>query len=297
MITHPDKLLFPDDGISKGEVATYYELVAPFMIPLIRARPVTMERYPSGIGAKGFMQKNVWRGFPDWLERVAVPKKGGIVNHAMVSDARSLLWMVNQNCITMHVTTSRVPTLLTPDLCVFDLDPLQEQPQVLRGVALHVRDLLGELGLTSWIKTSGSKGYHILVALDATADYDAVGHFAHRIARRLIERDPAHLTLEFSKADRGGRIFVDTGRNGFGATFAAPYTVRARAGAPVSAPCTWEEIERGEVHPRSFTLRTMPQRLTLVGDLWADMSARTTSLRRVGERLERSIPSARRVSK
>jgi len=278
-ITHPEKVLFPDDGITKGELAAYYEAIAPLMLPHIRARPITMERYPSGIGSKGFFHKNVSRGFPDWLERVEVPKKDGTVHHPIVSDTRSLLWIVNQNTITPHVWTSRAPKLYQPDVCVFDLDPSEDRPDVLRASALALRDLLGEIGLASWVKSSGSKGFHIVVPLDGKAGFGDVARFAHRVATTLIARSPDHLTQEFSKADRGGRILIDTGRNGYSATFAAAYAVRAKPGAPVSAPCTWEEIERGDVGPRTFTLRTMSERVKKVGDLWSDVWRRGQSLR------------------
>ena len=135
MITHPEKVLFPEDGITKGEVASYYEAIAPVMVPHMRGRPVTMERYPRGIGAQSFWQKDVSKGFPDWLKRVEVPKKGGTVNHPIVTDARSLLWLANQNSITPHVWTSRTPNLYHPDICVFDLDPSEENPAALRDAA------------------------------------------------------------------------------------------------------------------------------------------------------------------
>lgn len=272
MITHPDKVLFPDDNITKGELAAYYEAIAPLMLPHIVGRPVTMERYPEGIGEKGFFHKDVSKGFPEWLERVEAPKKGGVVHHAIVRDVRGLLWLANQNCITPHVWPSRVPDLIHPDVCVFDLDPARDQPRILRAAALAVRDVLAERGLASWIKTSGSKGFHILVPLDGVADYAEVARFAHAIGRVLVERDPEHLTQEFSKADRGGRIYVDTGRNGYSATFAAAYSVRARPGAPVSAPCTWEEVEAGTATPGSFTLHLMAERVASVGDVWKGMA-------------------------
>ncbi len=287
MITHPEKVLFPDDGITKGELAAYYEAVAPAMVPHIRSRPITMERYPQGIGKKGFMHKSVTKGFPPWLERVEAPKKDGTVYYPIVTDTRSLLWLANQNCITPHVWIARAPRLHRPDLCVFDLDPSQEDAGILRDAALRVRDLLGELGLTSWVKTSGSKGYHIAVPLDGEASYDEVLEFAHAAGTAIVARDPRHLTQEFLKVDRGGRILIDTGRNGYGATFAAAYAVRPRAGAPVSAPCTWEELERGEVDPRSFGLRNMADRMARVGDLWADLHARGGSVKRAMEALRR----------
>jgi bifunctional non-homologous end joining protein LigD len=271
VISHPDKVLFPDDGITKAELAAYYEAIAPVMLPHIRMRPVTLERYHSGIGRPGFFQKDVSKGFPRWLKRVEVPKKNGVVHHPVVRDARALVWMANQNSITPHVWTSRAPKLFHPDVCIFDLDPAKDEPDVLRAAALQLRDLLEELGMKSWVKTSGSKGFHIAVPLNGKVRSGEVAQRAHEIGSMLVSRDPDHLTQEFSKADRGGRILVDTGRNNYSATFAAAYAVRARPGAPVSAPCLWKELERGDVGPQTFTLRTMAARVANVGDIWSEM--------------------------
>jgi bifunctional non-homologous end joining protein LigD len=288
MITHPEKILFPDVGITKGELASYYARVAPVMLPHLRRRPITMERYHRGIGSPGFFQKDVSKGFPEWLERVEVPKHGGTVHHPLANDTRSLLWLANQNSITIHVWPARAPNLYNPDICIFDLDPSKEdEPETLATAALNLRDLLTELGLPSWIKTSGSKGFHIAVPLDGKSDFGSVARFAHVVGRVLVQRDPDHLTQEFAKVDRGGRILVDTGRNGYSATYAATYTVRAKPGAPVSAPCTWEELERGDVGPKTFTLRTMAQRISAVGDLWSDMLKTKRSLKRPIERLQK----------
>jgi bifunctional non-homologous end joining protein LigD len=285
VITHPDKVMFPGDAITKGDLAAYYEAVAPVMLPHLRGRPITMERYPAGIGRKGFWQKDVSKGFPDWLERVQVPKKDGVVNHPVVTDTRSLLWVTNQNTVTQHVWTSRVPTLEYPDICVFDLDPSDDDPATVRAAALGLRDLLATLTLPSWVKTSGSKGFHIVVPLDGKTRMGQVERFANAVGKLFVSHAPDHLTQEFNKVDRRGRIYVDTGRNGYSATFAAVYTVRAKPGAPVSAPCTWEEIERGEVEPRTFTLRNMPERIAKVGDVWADMRRRGRSLKRAAGKL------------
>jgi bifunctional non-homologous end joining protein LigD len=277
-ITHPDKLLFPDAGITKGELAAYYGMIAPLMVPHMHSRPVTMERYPNGIDAESFWQKDVSRGFPDWLERVEVPKKGGVVHYPIVTDKRSLLWLANQNSITPHVWAARLPDLSRPDICIFDLDPARNDEDAVRVAALALRDLLAELGLPSWVKTSGSKGFHIALSLDGGANSGEVSKFAHDVGRELVLRHRDQLTQEFSKADRGGRILVDTGRNTQGATFAAAYAVRARPGAPVSAPCTWDELEQGIVGPRSFTLRNLEERAGRVGDVWAGMRRRRRSL-------------------
>jgi bifunctional non-homologous end joining protein LigD len=275
VITHPDKVLFPDDGITKAELAAYYDAIAPVLLPHLRGRPITMERFPSGIGSKGFLQKNVVKGFPSWLTRVEAPKKSGVVHYPVVNDRRSLEWLANQNTITLHVWPSRMPRLFRPDLCVIDLDPARHEPEVLRRAVLDTRDVLVELGFASWVKTSGSKGFHVVVPLEAGATFGDSARLADRAAAMLLERNPRQLTREFSKADREGRILIDTGRNRAGATFAAVYTVRARPGAPVSAPCAWEEIEAGAVHPESFGLRSMPARLERVGDLWSGLITRT----------------------
>ena len=288
MITHPEKILFPDDGITKGELASYYETIAPVMLPHLRRRPITMERFHRGIGSPGFFQKDVIKGFPEWLERVEVPKHGGTVHHPIANDTRSLLWLANQNSITIHVWPSRTPNLYNPDICIFDLDPSKEDAlDTLARAALNLRDLLTELGLPSWIKTSGSKGFHIAVPLDGKSDFGTVAHFAHVVGQTMVKRYPDDLTQEFHKADRGGRILVDTGRNGYSATYAATYTVRAKPGAPVSAPCTWEELEKGDVGPKTFTLRTMAQRIADVGDLWADLLRKKRSLKQPIERLKK----------
>jgi bifunctional non-homologous end joining protein LigD len=273
-------VLFPEDGISKGDLAAYYEAVADVMLPHIENRPVTMERYPAGIGTKGFWQKDVSKGFPSWLQRVEVPKKDGVVHHPLVTDLESLLWITNQNTVTPHVWVSRAPDLMHPDVTVFDLDPSRDDQEMLRAACVGLRDLLDELGLPCWIKTTGSKGFHIVLSLDGSANMGEAAGFAHGVGRLLVERYPKELTLEFHKKDRAGRILVDTGRNDYSATFAAAYAVRARVGAPVSAPCTWDEVITGAVGPSTFNVRNMPARVKKVGDVWADMRKKRRSLKK-----------------
>lgn len=274
-ITHPHKILFPDVGITKGELAAYYDAVAPLMLPHLRGRPITMERFPDGIGGSGFLQKNVVRGVPPWLKRVEAAKQdGGLVHYPLAGDRQSLQWLANQNAVTLHVWASRAPRLERPDVCVIDLDPADDDLDVLRTVALSVRDCLAARGQHGFVKTSGSKGLHIAVPLGSRSTFGQSSELADQIASEVVSRHPDLATRAFAKADREGRLYVDTGRNRPGATFAAAYTVRARPGAPVSAPCTWEEVASGAVEPRTFTLRTMAARLAAVGDLWADLITR-----------------------
>jgi bifunctional non-homologous end joining protein LigD len=268
VITHPEKVLFPDDGITKEELAAYYDEVATVMLPHLRRRPITMERFPGGIAAQGFIQKDVSKGFPPWLKRVEAPKKGGVVHYPLAGNRQSLQWLANQNAVTLHVWTSRAPRLERPDICVLDLDPSREDAEALREVMLVLKSILDERGHDSWVKTSGSKGFHVILRMPARATFDDSSSLADAIARTVVERLPDEVTQAFAKADRHDRIYIDTARNRPGATFAAAYTVRARPGAPISAPCTWDEVSSGTVHPQTFTLRTMEARLAAVGDLW-----------------------------
>jgi bifunctional non-homologous end joining protein LigD len=278
VITHPDKVLFPDDKITKGDLAEYYEAVADVMVPHIRNRPVTLERFNAGIKGPRIFQKNVEKGFPAWLKRVQVKKKEGVVNHVLITDTKSLLWVANQNSITPHVWVSRAPKIMKPDILVFDLDPSDEDQARLRKGALTLRGLLEELKLESWVKTSGSKGYHIVVPLDAKADFGKVAAFGHAIGGLLIERDPKNFTREFYKKDREGKIFIDTGRNEYSATFAATYAVRPRPKAPVSAPITWDELKSGKFGPTALTLKNVPKRVAKLGDVWAELLERKQAL-------------------
>ena len=194
--------------------------------------------------------------------------------------------MTNQNTITQHVWTSRCPIWITPtSACSISIRRRTTAP--VRAAAIGLRDLLDELGLPSWVKTSGSKGFHIVVPLDGKTTDGQSARFANAVGSAVREPAPDRLTQEFSKADRRGRIYVDTGRNGYSATFAAAPGGGAGAGGPVSAPCTWEEIERGEVHPGTFTVRNMPDRIAKVGDVWGHMRRRGRSLKRPLDKLRR----------
>ena len=186
-----------------------------------------------------------------------------------------------------------MPDLAHPDLCVFDLDPSGDDVAEVRAAALGLRDLLEKVGLPSWVKTTGSKGFHIVVPLDGTTTMGAAARFAEAVGTLAVRLAPDTLTQEFAKADRHGRIYMDTGRNGYSATFAAPYTIRARPGAPVSAPCTWEELERGIVCPGSFTLRNMAERLAAVGDVWGDLHRRGHALTRAMDEVQALIDAVR----
>jgi bifunctional non-homologous end joining protein LigD len=269
-LTHPDKLLFPADGITKADLAAYYRDAAPRMVPLIRDRPVSMQRFNDGIEAEGFFHKDVARSAPPWVRRVRVGKRGGSVCHALANDAATLVWLANQNCITPHVWTSRADRLERPDRMIFDLDPASEDDFALvRRTARELGDLLRAGGVEPFAMTTGSKGIHVVVALRRSYGFDRVRDAALAVATELVARRPRELTTELRKVKRDGRLFVDVNRNAWAATAVPPYAVRPRPGAPVATPLRWEELEDRRLTARRWTLRTVLER---DDDVWNDLA-------------------------
>jgi bifunctional non-homologous end joining protein LigD len=282
-ITHPDKLLFPADGITKAGLASYYRDVAPAMLPHVRDRPITLHRFNQGIEGAGFMQKEIPAGAPHWVRRVRVRKEGGTVCHALVVDAPALVWLANQNCITPHVWTSRADRLGVPDRLVFDLDPgAGDDWPLVKRTALELGQILREAGCQPFAMLTGSRGIHVVVALRRMTSYDRVGDAARAVADELVLRRPKDLTTQFRKRERRGRLFVDVLRNRWAQTVVAPYAVRALPGAPVATPLSWEELEAPAVgSSRQWTLADVPDRLERDGDAWADIAATAGALPRV----------------
>jgi bifunctional non-homologous end joining protein LigD len=272
-LSHPDKLLFPDDGITKADLADYYASVADAMVPHTHDRPLNLWRWNSGIGGQRVVQQEIPKGAPEWVARVEVPRRrGGNVVHAMANDAATLRWLANQNCITPHVWQSRADRLDRPDSIVFDLDPASEADfEHIRAAALALGETLRALGLVPFAKTSGSRGLHVVAPLRRTRSADEVRDIAGAIAERVAAEHPETLTTAWRKQKREGRILVDTARNTYAQTVVAPYAVRALPGAPVATPLAWEELDDPELHPRRFTLRDVPARVAERGDPWSDI--------------------------
>jgi bifunctional non-homologous end joining protein LigD len=259
-LTHPDRVLFPDDGITKGDLAQYYETVAARMLPPLRDRPVAVVRYPEGIGKGSFFQQSAPAGAPAWIERVTVPKEDGEITHLLCQDPETLRYLANQNAVTLHCWSARADRPDRLDRVLFDLDPPDGFGQA-RHAALALRGLLGELGLPSLVKTTGSRGLHVSVPIPRRYPPDEVRDFAREVCGVLIERDPARYTAEVRKDKRGGRLYLDVSRNAYAQLAVAAYTVRARPGAPVATPLDWAELDDEGLRPDRFTLRTMPDRL------------------------------------
>ena len=285
-VSRPRKLLFPDDGVTKGDLAHYYERVAEYMLPHVKGRPVSMQRFPDGIGGYGFFHKDVPDHFPDWIRRVQVDKRGGTVTHAVIWDADTLVYLADQGTITPHVWLSRMDRVRRPDRLVVDLDPSVPDFAAVRRAARAAGGLLEELGLAPFAMATGSRGLHVWTPLRREGDFDEVKAFARDAARLLASRHPDELTTEARKAKRGDRILLDVARNAYAQTAVPPYAVRARAGAPVATPLEWKELSDSRLRPDRFTVRNLFRRLASKGDPWAEMGSHARGLAGPRKRLE-----------
>ena len=279
-LSHPDKVLVPEDGITKAELAEYYGSVAEVMLPHVRDRPLNLWRWNTGIGGRLVVQQDIPKGAPDWVQRVETPRrKGGSIEHVLCQDGDTLRWLANQNCITPHVWSARRDRLDRPDHIVFDFDPeAGSEFTLVREGALLAGERLRELGLEPFAMVTGSKGIHVIAPIKRTRDATWVRERAGQIGIEIAERSPDTLTTEWRKEKRDGKILVDTARNTYGQTVVAPYAVRALEGAPVATPLVWEELSDPQLSARSWTLRTVADRVAERGDPWAGLADHAAAL-------------------
>ncbi len=271
-VSNPDKVLFPRSGITKAEMARYYQAIGPTMVRHVGDRPITLVRYPSGIEGKGFFQKNTPDYYPDWIPRVELVKKGGTVRHCVVDHPAALVYFAQQNVITPHMGLATVASLDRPDRFVVDLDPSQHDFDQMRRVAHGTRSALERAGLVPFVQLTGSKGVHIVAPLTGTAPWSEVGRFGRALSTMLLQQFPDDLTMEFSKSDRGEKIYLDMGRNNYQSTMAAPYGVRPFEGAPVATPIDWDELDEPGLDAQRYTITTVLERLAERGDAWETMA-------------------------
>jgi bifunctional non-homologous end joining protein LigD len=280
-ITHPDRVLFPADGITKAELVHYYRDVARFMLPYVEHRPLTLQRFPEGIDGFSFFEKKAPKGLPDWVATTEQPRADGAgkVNYPMANDARALAWFANLASIAFHVWISRVESIRSPDYLLFDLDPFEGcTVRTLAEVAIGLRDELHAVGLETVVKTTGGKGLHVLAPLAPGYSYEDGRAMNEIVAHRMRARLPAAVTLERTKAKRAeGTVYFDWAQLGLGRTMVAPFSVRPRPSAPVSTPITWSEVEAmtsdRSKHPTAVTfarwnLKNVPPLLAQAGDPW-----------------------------
>ncbi len=276
-----DKVFFPDNGITKGDLINYYREVSGFMLSHIRGRPLSLQRYPDGIEKEGFYQKEASAYFPDWIERVSLEKReeGGKVKQVTCENAATLVYLADQGCVTFHPWLSRKDRPDYPDRMVFDLDPPGEGFQTVIFAARALRKLLlEELKINSYVMTTGKRGLHVTVPLDRKCNFDSVRSFAGRIAEILAERHPERLTTETRKSKRRKRLFLDVARNAYGQTAVSPYSVRPRPEAPVATPLDWKELERPDINPGKYNIGNLFRRLGQKGDPWKGIGRSAISI-------------------
>ncbi|HSM05026.1 MAG TPA: non-homologous end-joining DNA ligase [Longimicrobiales bacterium] len=292
-IGRADKVLYPDVGITKGDVVDYYDAVAGDMLRHVADRPLTLQRFPDGVGEEGFYQKRASEHFPDWVPRVEVPlAEGGTQTQVVARNAATLAYLAGQGTLAFHPWLSRIPALENPDTMIFDLDPPDGGDfGVVREAGLRLREVLEALGLAAVVMTTGSSGAHVRAPLRTGPDFDTVRGFARRIADHLAARFPDRLTTEARKKKRLGRLYLDVARNARGQTAVAPYSLRARPGAPVAAPLTWDEFRRIR-DARRHTLRTVPGRLRERGDPWSGVGRSARDLAGAVRRAEEVLGPA-----
>jgi bifunctional non-homologous end joining protein LigD len=276
-----DKILFPESGVTKGDLMDYYRRIGPVMLPHLKRRPVTMQRFPDGISKEGFYQKEMPEYFPGWVDRVEVAvSDGGSKDQVLVNKTASLVYLAEQGCITPHVWLSRASSLGKPDRLVFDLDPADGDFQPVRDAARRIRALLEEMDLPAYLMTTGSRGLHVVTPLSGESDFDTVRQFARDASSFLGKRHPEQLTVETRKEARRGRLFIDYTRNAYGQTTVPPYGVRPLPGAPVAAPLSWDELGRKDLTPQTYTIRNVLKRLADREDPWKGAGRRGHSLKR-----------------
>jgi len=273
-----ERVVFPRDGITKGAVIAYYHRIAPFMTPHLRNRRLTMQRFQPTIDSQPVFQKDIPGHFPEWIARVEVPKHGGAVTHVVCNNAETLVYLANQGCLTPHVGLQKIDRNEYPDQMMFDLDPPSEDFAPVRDVAFGMRELLSGLGLTPFLKTTGSRGLHLVVPLDRKQTFDEVRAIALSIAEEMARRDPDRVTTEFLKKNRDGRLFLDVNRNGTAQTAVPAFALRAKDGAPVAMPITWDELKDEAIHSQSWTIHNAAARMEAIEDPWKGMARAVKSL-------------------
>ncbi|MGW8401721.1 non-homologous end-joining DNA ligase [Streptomyces lydicus] len=286
-IHRPDKVLFPDDGLTKADVVDHYGRVAAAMVPQLRGRPLMLERLPGGLGGPHFMQKETPDHYPDWIRRAEVTKEGGTVTHPVCDDKATLLFLADQACLTLHRWLSRADRPVHPDRLVFDLDPPGTDFEAVRGAARALLGLLDELGLPAALMTTGSKGLHVTVPLDGKSDFDTVRGFAQDAAEVLAGRHPDRLTTAVRKKARGDRLYLDVQRNAYAQTAVAPWSLRAKPGGPVAAPISREQLDDPGLDARSWSLRDVDGVLEQLRSApWSAVPGRGRSLTTARKRLD-----------
>ncbi|MFC4634605.1 non-homologous end-joining DNA ligase [Dokdonia ponticola] len=285
-ITHRNKVLFPESGITKNDLILYYDRIANHILPYLKNRPLTMQRFPEGIHKKGFFQKHIPNYFPDWITTTRIKKIGGWVEHVVCNSKETLLYLVEQDVITFHIPLSTVDYIELPDKLVFDLDPPKGNFKLAIKAARTLQNLLeNELDFKTFVMTSGSKGLHVVAPLSQKDNFDEVHDFAKNIAQYICDKYPNDFTTAIRKNKREGKLYIDFLRNSYAQTSVSPFSVRAIENAPVATPIYWSELNDKSLNPQLHTIKNIFNRLEITDNPWKGFDINAISINDTKEKL------------
>lgn len=289
-LTNEDTIFFPANKLTKLDLINYYQQIAPFMLPYLKNRPISMQRFPQGITEEGFYHKDAPDYFPPWVKQFPIKRhEGGTVHYVVVNNEATLVYLANYGCITIHPWLSRIDRIDYPDRMIFDLDPQSHHFVAIQQAALIIHALCEKIGLAAFVMTTGSRGMHVIIPLKREHTFDWVRSFARSMADYLVRIHPDRFTTEIRKEKRGKKIFIDTLRNTFGATGVAPYAVRPKPGAPVATPLSWDEVDDKRLTPTKYTIQNIFKRLKVTKDPWHSLQKSSCSLNKAQQKLEELV--------
>jgi bifunctional non-homologous end joining protein LigD len=289
-VTHEEKILFPKSKISKKDLIDYYQKASCRMLPHLKDRPISLMRYPNGINKEGFLQKNISDYFPKWIKRVSVSRKEkSSIHMVLCNDKATLIYLINQNCITSHIWLSKKDKKDVPDRLIFDLDAPKSKFSLAIEAALGLKDILEkDLNLSVFVMTTGSNGLHVVVPIKREKNFDFTRQIAKKIAQILVEKSPKKFTTEQRKNKRGNKLFIDCMRNGFAQTSVAPYSVRAIEKAPIATPLFWKDLSKSDLTAQFFNIENIQKRLK-GKDPWEGIEKKAKSLVSAEKKLNKII--------
>ena len=287
-ISNKDKILFPKSKIKKLDLINYYEKISKTMMPHIKDRPIVMHRFPDGIKTSGFYQKNVSDYFPKWISTIKLKKEDGTVEHVLCQNKATLVYMANQACITPHIWLSKKGTLRKPDKLIFDLDPPNNDFDLVIHGAKSLKKLLEKTGLVPFVMTTGSRGLHVVVPLTPETSYDTIRDFAKDVGK-FLEKTDDNLTIQTRKNKRKGRLFIDYLRNSYAQSSVAPYSIRPIENAPVATPVDWSELQKKKMNSQYYNIKNIFKRLKRKSDPWENIYSKSKSISKAKKKLDSMI--------
>ncbi|MFZ6053076.1 non-homologous end-joining DNA ligase [Halocola ammonii] len=281
-----DKVFFPRAELTKGDLIDFYESISDFILPHLKDRPLTLQRFPDGIQAEGFYQKEAGDYFPEWIETKQIKKEGGTVNQVICNNKSTLKYLVNQGTISFHTWLSKKESLHKPDMFIIDLDPPQDDFEIVRESAFALHEFFKKANTEVFLMTTGSQGLHLVLPLQPESDFDHVREVGKKLGEKMTNEHADLFTTEQRKDKRNGKLYFDIQRNAYAQTSVTPYSVRPIEGAPVATPLSWDELKKSELNSQSYTVSNLKRRLSQKEDPWKGMNRHRIKIESLAEWLD-----------